>query len=75
VTVIAGATQPVCGPLTDVPAGTFTITEGAAAGTVLVGVRTVGTGSVTLAGRTATVTVPEGNAAQQTQVIFRNSAG
>ncbi len=72
INVTAGATQPVCAPLTEVNAGTIAITEGAVAGVTLAGVRTVGPGTCTLADRVATCTIPAGTAAQQTVIIFRN---
>lgn len=75
ISVVAGATQPVCGPLTQVPAGSVAITEATGAGFVLTGVRTLGSGSlVDLSGTTATVQVMAGGPEQMTEVIFKNAA-
>jgi len=75
INVAAGATQPVCGPLTRLPAGRHSITEQASGNTILIGVRTepVAGRNLTLNGRTASFTLPVGTASQQTLVIFNNA--
>jgi hypothetical protein len=71
--VNAGATQPVCGPLTQVTAGEVAVTEEAGAGFVLKGVTTNGPGAnLNVSGQTATVTIPAGGPETQTQIIFTN---
>jgi len=72
ITVVAGATQPVCAPLIEVNAGSIAVTELAAGDTVLASVRTVPAGRCTLTNRTATCTIPAGGPSEQTQIIFRN---
>jgi hypothetical protein len=75
ISVVAGATQPVCGPLTQVAAGNVQITEATGSGFTLSGVRTLGSGSlVDLSGTTATVQIGAGGPEQMTQVIFKNAA-
>ncbi len=73
VVVTAGATQPVCSQPIELPAGQATVTERAAEGTTLAGVRTLPTNRlVSSSGRSATITVVAGGVAEQTLVIFRN---
>jgi len=76
ITVVAGATQPVCGPPLQVPAGTVAATEGAAPGTTLAGAHTLPAGNfIRLTGSTATVTVVAGGPDAETLIIFHNSPG
>jgi len=73
-TIVAGATQPVCGPPIHIPAGTVTASEVAAPGTTLAGARTRPEGNfIRLTGSTATFTVMAGGVDAQTLIIFRNS--
>ena len=73
ITVFADATQPVCAPLTEVVAGEVAVTEAAGANFTLDSVRVATNGSlVGVSGMTATVNVPAGTPAQQTQLVFRN---
>jgi len=76
INVVAGATQPVCGPPLQVPAGTVATTEVAASGTMLSGARTLPEGNfLRLTGSTATFTVMAGGLDAQTLIIFRNISG
>jgi hypothetical protein len=70
VTVGAGAGQPVCSAPLTVPAGQVTVTERAAPGTTLCGVRTIPTGRIAwVRDRSAAVSVPTGD---HTVVVFCN---
>ncbi|MBA3944001.1 MAG: hypothetical protein H0X37_05500 [Herpetosiphonaceae bacterium] len=74
ITVVAGATQPVCGPLLHVPAGTVSATEETTLGTTLASARTFPTDSlIRLTGSTATFTVAADSLDAQTLIIFHNS--
>ena len=77
----AGKTRTIpvgtCTSLITVPVGTLTITEVARAGYTLTDIYTIPADrliSENLAGRSATVTIVQGNASTQTIVIFRNRA-
>jgi hypothetical protein len=73
VTVSAGATQPVCTPAIELPAGEVTITERDVAGTELCGVRTVPADRLLgTSGRSATVSIVAGGIENLTNVIFCN---
>jgi len=75
VTVVAGATQPVCTPLIQVLSGTIAVTEAAAPGTTLVGARAIPAARfVDLVGRTVRATVVPGGPETQTLIVFRNRA-
>jgi len=77
----AGKTRTIpvstCTSLITVPVGPLTITEVARAGYTLTDIYTIPADrliSENLAGRSATVTIVQGNASTQTIVIFRNCA-
>ncbi len=75
VTLTPGATQPVCTPALQVPAGQVSVTERAAPGTELCGIRTVQPGRLAWTrGATAAVTVPAGGPETETTVVFCNKA-
>jgi hypothetical protein len=78
ITVVAGASQPVCGPLTlaSLANGQIAITEAPTAGFAFAGVRSSPSVPFVLSGTTATFTIPAGvgtTRETQVQLIFRNN--